>query len=95
VASHKNLANKDRHQQLEIIKAARVDYERDIPQGFRNGRVVVPFTEPMTHTFTHKKTGEISTIEIERTSWRAEAAPFFDWDQAGFLNTNIPKKKES
>lgn len=39
--SHKELQGVDREGQLELIKKAGVDYELDLPYGFRQGRVAV------------------------------------------------------
>lgn len=47
--------------------------------------MLVPVQEVGTVSFTHKKTGEQMTTEVERSTWEAQAAPWFDWDEQGFL----------
>lgn len=90
---HKNIHGKDRTLQLQMLASAGVDYVSDYPQGWRQGRVLTPYTEPMTITFTHKRTGEVETADVERTQWRAQDAPWFDWDADGFLETVVPAVK--
>lgn len=87
---HKALHGKDRYEQLRMIEAAGVDYEAHIPAGFRNGRVVEPEPQELTHTYIHKRTGEPETVVFTRNVWEASPAPWFDWDEMGFLNDMIP-----
>lgn len=91
---HKALHGKDRYEQLRMIEAAEVDYEAHIPAGFRNGRVVEPEPQELTHTYIHKKTGEPETVVFTRNIWKASAAPWFDWDKAGYLDSLTPTRTE-
>jgi tRNA(His) guanylyltransferase len=86
---HKKIMDKDRALQLQLLEAAGVDYQAT-PQGWRNGRVVMPELSEALVSYTHKKTGEQMTAQVERTWWRAQAAPVFDWDEAGFLEAMVP-----
>ena len=93
---HKALHGKDRYEQLRMIEAAKVDYEAHIPAGFRNGRILIPVPQELTHTYTHKKTGESETVSFVRNVWEASPASWFDWDEMGFLGNIIPANtKES
>lgn len=64
-----------------------------IPHTITRGRVIVPHAEPGVVEFTHKLTGETITTEVVRNNWRAQQAPWFDWDEAGFLEMRIPDKE--
>jgi tRNA(His) 5'-end guanylyltransferase len=85
---HKKILGKDRVLQLRALEAAGVDYGA-LPQGWRNGRVIVPVQEMGTVTYTRKDTGEVQTTEVERNVWKIQDAPAFDWDEAGFLEATI------
>lgn len=91
---HKKIHGKDRVQQLVMLEHAGIDYEATVPQGFRLGRTVLPYEVPMELSYVHKGTGETMTAQVVRNEWRAAPAPWFDWDQAGFLNTHIPTKED-
>lgn len=65
---------------------------QDIPAQMRLGRVVTPERRPGTVEYTHKITGEKHTTEVMRNHWTARLAPWFDWDEAGFLEANVPEK---
>jgi tRNA(His) guanylyltransferase len=86
---HKNIFGQDRVLQLRALEAAGVDYNA-LPQGWRHGRVIMPHTTPMLVAYTHKKTGEKMSAQVERTWWEAQDADMFDWDEAGFLERIIP-----
>lgn len=88
---HKKILGKDRALQLQLLEAAKVDYGA-MPQGWRNGRIIVPELEMGTVTYIRKDTGVRETAEVERNVWRIHDAPFFDWDADGFLNQQIPIK---
>ena len=88
---HKKILGKDRALQLQLLEAAKFDYGA-MPQGWRNGRIVMPEMETGTVTFTRKDTGAEETAEVERNVWKVYDAPFFDWDAEGFLNQEIPTK---
>lgn len=89
---HRNIHGKDRAEQLRMLAKENVHYDA-YPQGWRNGRVILPVTRAWTGSFTHKKTGESETITVDRTVWEADDAPWFDWDAAGFLETVVPAVK--
>ena len=86
---HKKILGKDRVLQLRALEAAGVDYNA-LPQGWRQGRVVMPELREEEVSFTHKKTGEVSTVQAVRTWWVSREAPWFDWDEKGFLEAMIP-----
>jgi len=48
-----------------------------LPDGFRNGRVVVPVAHSATTTFTDGRSGETRTVEYERRSLDITVAPNF------------------
>ena len=87
---HKNIHGSDRAKQLQQLQAAGVNFTDQYPQEFRQGRVVLPEPAKYTATWTHKKTGEVNSVEVDRQVWTAQAAPWFDWDTAGFLDVNVP-----
>lgn len=66
----------------------------DYPEGARTGRVVTKQTRNEFITYTHKGTGQEHTTEALRTFWQARTAPWFDWDERGFLETNVPTREE-
>lgn len=85
---HKKILGKDRVMQLRALESVGVDYDA-LPQGWRNGRVVVPVKEIGTVTYIRKDTGVTECADVERNVWKVQDAPFFDWDQAGFLEQNV------
>lgn len=88
---HKKIIGKDRALQLQLLEAGGLDYS-SMPQGWRNGRVIVPALEVGTIRYIRKDTGAEETAEVERNVWKIYDAPFFDWDKDGFLDKNIPTK---
>lgn len=62
----------------------------DLPLGLRQGRVVTAKKALSVVEYTHKKTGEVQRTEVMRNNWAADNAPWFDWDNAGFLEYSIP-----
>lgn len=64
------------------------------PTGARLGRVVTKQTRNEFVTYTRKDTGDEHTTEALRTFWQARTAPWFDWDERGFLETNVPYREE-
>lgn len=87
---HKNIHGADRAEQLQMLQAAGVNFMEKYPQEFRQGRVILPELSQVLVAFTHKKTEEFMTTQVERNWWRVQAAPWFDWDTAGFLDVNVP-----
>lgn len=87
---HKNIHGSDRAKQLQQLQAAGINFADQYSQGFRNGRVIKPENAKYTATWTHKKTGELNSIEVDRQVWTSQEAPWFDWDTAGFLDVNVP-----
>lgn len=77
----------DRHAMLD---AKGVEYA-GYPAGARLGRVVVKVAEAAPVTYRRKDTGEEKTEMVTRHHWTARPAPWFDWDEAGFLETNVPR----
>lgn len=64
------------------------------PEGARRGRVVTKVSVPGEVTYTHKRTGETSTEAVVRHVWQPAVAPWFDWDQAGFLEEHVPRRED-
>lgn len=62
----------------------------DLPLGLRQGRVITATKMPGVVEYVHKKSGETHRAEVIRNNWAAKVAPWFDWDEAGFLEANIP-----
>ena len=79
-------------QRREMLEAAGIDYDQ-YPQGARLGRVVTKQSYPDTVTYTHRKTGEQHSADVTRTRWEVHPAPWFDWDEAGFLETHTPHRE--
>ena len=57
----------------------------DYPDEFKRGRVVVKETVTAPVTFTHKRTGEVSTTAVDRSRWAAQPAPQFSTAPDGWL----------
>jgi tRNA(His) guanylyltransferase len=89
---HKNLLGKDRTLQLQMMANAGVDFGKLYPLEFQRGRVVTSEVSEALVSYTHKKTGELMTAQVERNWWRASAAPYFDWDTEGLLSKIIARQ---
>lgn len=78
--SHNQLKGIGTGAQIRMLQAKTgLSLEALLPEGFRRGRLVSPHTVKESVTFQHKKTGEMMTQdEVERRSWRAVAAPWFE-----------------
>ncbi len=62
----------------------------DYPDGCKRGRMVVKKVRRATVEYTHRRTGEVQTVEVERTVRQVEAPPVFTRDRA-YLSALIPK----
>jgi len=80
----------DRHAMLAEKGVAYEDYSL----GARHGRVAVKVAEEGPVTYTRKDTGEEKTEIVTRHRWDVEPAPWFDWDEAGFLEARVPHLEE-
>lgn len=78
--SHKQLEGRNLGEKLDKLYCKTgLTLEALLPEGFRKGRLVAPHTVRESVTFQHKKTGEWMTAEdVERRSWHAAAAPWFE-----------------
>lgn len=74
---------------LDLLGEAGIEVE-SYPAGARLGRVTIRETFEGPVTYTRRDTGEELTEICTRTRWVTLDAPWFDWDQAGFLEANTP-----
>lgn len=68
-------------------------YMGQYPATARMGRIITRLPVEQDVTFTHGRTGEVHTETVTRHFWQADPAPWFDWDQAGFLEARVPHKE--
>jgi tRNA(His) guanylyltransferase len=92
--SSKQLLNRTVTQRLSMLTQEGVSFEEDYPQGARHGRVIFPVPEESEVRYRRKDTEEEFTQMVIRMPWRAQPAPWFDWDQAGFLEAKTPRSPE-
>lgn len=69
-------------------------YMDQYPVGARTGRVVTHNPAVREISYTHKRTGEEFSETVIRHIWEASNAPWFDWDEAGFLESRVPVREE-
>lgn len=69
-------------------------YMDQYPVGARTGRVVTHNSAIREISYTHKRTGEEFSSTVIRHFWEASNAPWFDWDEAGFLESRVPFREE-
>lgn len=69
-------------------------YMDQYPVGARTGRVVTHNPAVREINYTHKRTGEEFSHTVIRHFWEASNAPWFDWDEAGFLESRVPFREE-
>lgn len=67
-----------------------IDWE-NFDEGRKQGRLISRKPTKRTVTFTHGKTQEVSTIEVDSNPWIIENAPFFM--DSDFLDKIIPEKQ--
>ncbi len=95
VAEHhfpsKQLLGKPVSERLDMLAAKDVHMEQH-SAGARLGRVVVKENFEGPVTYTRKDTGETLTEMCVRSRWVVEAADWFDWDHAGFLERYVPEE---
>ena len=89
VCAHAELQGKSADEMQEVLWQKGINWN-DYPPGFKRGRCIVRKARRETVTFTHRKTGEIETVEAERHRWEAEAPPIFTRERA-YLAALIPK----
>lgn len=87
--SSKQLLGKPVSERLEMLAAKGVHMEQH-SAGARLGRVVVKENFEGWVTYTRKDTGATMTELAVRSRWVVEAADWFDWDHAGFLERYVP-----
>lgn len=85
------LDGKNLNERIDLLFAQGVEV-KDIPLAITRGRIVEAHKEPGTVEYTHKKTGETLKADVIRNNWKATQAPWFDWDEAGFLEQIVPHK---
>lgn len=95
VFSSKQLLHMGTGERMLLLESRdRMSFEDAYPQGFRLGRVAIRIPEQVELTYQRKDTGGWHTEPVVRYPWKAEAAPWFDWDAFGFLETNVPEPPE-
>lgn len=90
----RQLLGKTVNERHAMLAGQGVAYESH-PAGARLGRVAVKVAEQAAVTYTRKDNGEQRTVPVTRHRWQVAPAPWFDWDQAGFLQTRIPQPDEA
>ena len=89
--SPKQLEYKTTTNREEMLRDVDVTMDQ-FPDGVRYGRVVTRVEFPATVEYTHRKTGEQMSADVLRHRWKVSTAPWFDWDEAGFLQHSIPDR---
>lgn len=92
--SSKQLLGKPVGERLAMLAGKGIEFD-DYPLDARRGRVVVKIAEESPVTYTRKDTGEQHAEVVTRHRWEAHAAPWFDWDEAGFLEINTPARPDT
>lgn len=87
--SHKELDKIGTADRLSMLLAKDVKLT-DFEAGLFLGRMVYPLAEDAEITFTHKRTGEEITQNVQRTTWRVDKPGWFDWDEHAHLGTLVP-----
>lgn len=94
--SHRKLDKKPLWDRLAMMREERgVDFHKTYSPYIYRGRVVLPENRLMTVSYARRDTGEQITDEVWRTFWSPDCAPMFDWDEAGFLEKNVPRRLEN
>lgn len=88
--SHRQLMHVPTAGRLEMLEQAGVDFGR-YSVGARQGRVCTRETYTGDITYTRRDTGVQVTETVERSRWVSAHAPWFDWDEAGFLYARTPR----
>ncbi len=91
----KQLLGKGVTERHQMLTDKGVNYHEDYPDGARLGRVVVKVAEEAPVTYRRKDTGEEKTELVTRHRWEVQPAPWFDWDEAGFLESKVPTSPDS
>jgi tRNA(His) 5'-end guanylyltransferase len=91
--SEKQLLHKSTVERLEMLDGVGVSVEQ-YPENARQGRVVTrePFQAEIA--YMDRRTQKITTTLVTRHKWVARTAPWFDWDEAGFLQERVPQVRE-
>lgn len=91
--SDKQLMYKTTTQREEMLGDVEVTMDQ-YPAGARFGRLVTQKQRLSIVEYTHRKTQERVSTEVLRNYWEPSVAPWFDWDEAGFLQSSIPDRME-
>lgn len=73
----KQLHGKSSAERHRMVVGSGVNPDRDVPTGFRNGRLIAREARPGTATYLHKRTGETETVDFIRSVPTAGTAPRF------------------
>lgn len=91
--SHKQLLGKNTNEVLDML-ADRQPEAPDwyaLPRGFQIGRMTCRETWQDTTTYTHRKTGEVITVPVQRSQWVTRPAELFDED-GNWIGPTIPRR---
>lgn len=88
--SHKSLHGLNGNEMQERLWREKGVNWNDYPDGAKRGRVCQRVTFEEDVTWTHKRTGEVTTEPAIRSRWVSEPAPHFTAEPDGFLAGIIP-----
>lgn len=74
--THHELLSMKTSERLAAMQDRNYRYD-DLPEGFRQGRFVIPVAYPHTNTYVHRRTKKLHTVESMRKRWTVKPAPSF------------------
>lgn len=89
--SHRQLMHVSTAGRMQMLESAGLDIS-GYSIGARQGRICTSETYTGPITYTRRDTGQEITEEVQRSRWVSAHAPWFDWDQSGFLYAHTPQE---